>query len=36
MQRVAGTWTYKREFAHASVFVDLTNRTASHVDFHSC
>lgn len=36
MQRVAGTWTYKRQFAHASVFVDLTNRTASRVDFVGC
>jgi hypothetical protein len=31
--RKAGTWTYSREFAHASVFVDLTNRSASHVTF---
>jgi len=22
-----GTWTYTREYEHASVFVDLTNRT---------
>jgi hypothetical protein len=36
MERVAGTWTYKRQFAHASVFVDLTNRTASKVDFIGC
>ena len=36
MQRVAGTWTFKRQFAHASVFVDLTNRTASKVDFIGC
>merc|ERR1711988_1621756 len=27
--RVPGTWTYTREFAHASVLVDLNNRTAS-------
>jgi len=32
-QRVGATWTYTREYAHASVFVDLTNRTASRVDF---
>ena len=25
--RKAGTWTYTREYEHASVFVDLTNRT---------
>jgi len=31
--RVQGTWTYTREYAHASVFVDLNNRTASRVDF---
>mmetsp|Transcript_13815 Transcript_13815/g.35502 ORF Transcript_13815/g.35502 Transcript_13815/m.35502 type:complete len:101 (+) Transcript_13815:729-1031(+) len=31
--RVGSTWTYTREFEHASVFVDLTNRTASHVTF---
>jgi hypothetical protein len=31
--RKAGTWTYTREYAHASVFVDLSNRTASRVDF---
>jgi hypothetical protein len=36
MERIAGTWTYKRQFAHASVFVDLTNRTASKVDFVGC
>jgi hypothetical protein len=36
MQRLAGTWTYRRQFAHASVFVDLTNRTASKVDFVGC
>ena len=32
-KRVANTWTYKREFEFASVFVDLNNRTASRVDF---
>jgi hypothetical protein len=32
-KRITGTWTYTREYAHASVFVDLTNRTASRVDF---
>ena len=31
--RKAGTWTYTREYEHASVFVDLTNRSACHVDF---
>ena len=31
--RKAGTWTYTREYAHASVYVDLNNRTASRVDF---
>jgi hypothetical protein len=31
--RKAGTWTYTREYEHASVFVDLTNRTACRVDF---
>jgi hypothetical protein len=31
--RVAGTWTYTREFEHATVFVDLMNRTASNVKF---
>ena len=31
--RKAGTWTYTREYEHASVFVDLANRTASRVDF---
>ena len=31
--RAAGTWIYTREYAHASVFVDLNNRTACHVDF---
>ena len=35
-ERVAGTYTYKRQFAHASVFVDLTNRTNSRVDFVGC
>ena len=34
--RVLGTWTYKREFEHASVFVDLKNRTASRVSFVGC
>ena len=33
MQRVAGSWTYTREFASASVFVDLNNRTACKVTF---
>jgi len=28
-----GTWTYTREYEHASVFVDLTNRSAGHVRF---
>jgi hypothetical protein len=32
-KRKAGTWTYTREYEHASVFVDLTNRTACRVDF---
>ena len=32
-ERKAGTWTYAREYEHASVFVDLTNRTACRVDF---
>ena len=31
--RLAGTWTYTREYEHASVFVDLKNRTACRVDF---
>ena len=31
--RKKGTWTYTREYEHASVFVDLTNRTAGRVDF---
>jgi hypothetical protein len=31
--RKAGTWTYTREYEHASVFVDLNNRTACRVDF---
>lgn len=35
-KRVTGTYTYTREFAHASVFVDLTNRTASSVAFDNC
>ena len=35
-ERVAGTSTYKRQFAHASVFVDLTNRTNSRVTFIGC
>eukprot|EP00039_Didymoeca_costata_P023054 m.5831 g.5831 ORF g.5831 m.5831 type:complete len:418 (+) comp3417_c0_seq1:89-1342(+) len=34
-QRNAGTWTYKRNFEFAQVFVDLTNRTNSHVQFTS-
>ena len=34
--RRPGTWTYTRDFAHAHVFVDLTNRTASRVDFAAC
>jgi hypothetical protein len=34
--RVNGTWTYKREFEHASVLVDLTDRNASHVKFEQC
>lgn len=32
--KAAGTFT--REFAHASVFVDLGNRTNSKVAFTSC
>ena len=36
-QRVVGGNTYTREFQHASVFVDLSNRTNSHVNFNgSC
>jgi len=35
-QRVAGTWTYKRQFEHASVLVDLNDRNASKVTFDSC
>ena len=31
--RKAGTWTYTREYEHASVFVDLNNRMACRVDF---
>ena len=31
--RKLGSWTYTREYEHASVFVDLTNRTACHVSF---
>ena len=31
--RKAGTWTYTREYEHASVLVDLTNRSASRVAF---
>ena len=31
--RKAGTWTFTREYEHASVFVDLTNRSAGHVHF---
>jgi len=34
--RVKGTWTYKREFEHASVLVDLTDRNASYVTFSNC
>ena len=34
--RVNGTWTYKREFEHASVLVDLTDRNASYVKFANC
>ena len=34
--RKSGTVTYTREFEHASVFVDLTNRTACKVTFVSC
>eukprot|EP00051_Salpingoeca_urceolata_P004756 m.67461 g.67461 ORF g.67461 m.67461 type:complete len:423 (+) comp13831_c0_seq1:1875-3143(+) len=34
--RIGKTYTYKRTFAHASVFVDLNNRTASHVSFTNC
>lgn len=32
----AGAWTYTRRFAHASVFVDLGNRSASNVTFDAC
>ena len=32
--RKAGTWTYDRQFAHADVHVDLTDRLASKVTFH--
>jgi hypothetical protein len=32
-KRNPGTWTYSREYEHASVYVDLNNRTASRVDF---
>jgi hypothetical protein len=31
--RKGDTWTYTRAYEHASVFVDLTNRTACRVDF---
>ena len=31
--RVGGSWTYTRKYEYADVFVDLTNRTASRVDF---
>ena len=31
--RKVGTWTYTRQYEHASVFVDLNNRTASSVTF---
>jgi hypothetical protein len=31
-----GTVVYTREFEHASVYVNLANRTASHVDFVGC
>ena len=34
--RVDNTWTYQRRFEHASVFVDLNNRTNSRVDFTNC
>lgn len=34
--RAPGTFTYTREYEHASVFVDLQNRTASRVDFKNC
>jgi len=34
--RKTGAATYERAFEHAAVFVDLVNRTASHVDFDSC
>lgn len=32
-QRLGTTWTYTRKYEYASVFVDLTNRTASNVKF---
>ena len=35
-QRVGTSWTYRRSFAHAEVFVDLSNRTASKVVFSGC
>lgn len=34
--RSPGTLVYTREFEHASVYVDLANRTASRVDFVGC
>jgi hypothetical protein len=34
--RTPGTVVYRREFEHASVYVDLANRTASRVDFAGC
>lgn len=35
-ERVKDTWTYKRQFKYADVFVDLTNRTACRVEFTKC
>ena len=35
-RRTPGTWIYTREFEHASVYVDLTNRTACKVSFDNC
>jgi len=35
-ERIGKSWTYKRQFEKASVFVDLNNRTASKVTFDAC
>ena len=34
--RKPGTWIYTRAYTHASVYVDLQNRTAGHVNFKGC